>query len=262
MSRTFALRFVFAVLLLAVLACNPLSSLPNPAGLAGTAVSGIAGTQGASLAQTAAAAVAGGLGPTPSFTPQPTPDWPADTYLPAELDRGTLKLDSVAANGDGSNFYGPLMLLQVTNPGTNDVLTTIPCGLIFQPDDTEQQRLMVIQAYSATVQAGRQADLKPYIVCIDSSKHAPAEHATYTIGNMASGDLLALAACVCTQPLTFEKDIPRELGLQFAVWHTSDPEFPGNAGDSPLGSAIEPFIKVGTDIANGWLKSCGLKTMP
>jgi hypothetical protein len=135
------------------------------------------------------------------------------------------------------------MLLQVTNPGTDDVLTTIPCGLIFQPDDTEQQRLMVVQAYSATVKAGRQADLKPYIVCIDSSKHAPAEHAPIPFGNMASGDLLALAACVCTQPLTFEKDFPRELGLQFAVWHTSDPEFPGNAGDSPLGRPSQPFIK-------------------
>ena len=84
MSRTFALRFVFAVLLLAVLACNPLSSLPNPAGLAGTAVSGIAGTQGASLAQTAAAAVAGGLGPTPSFTPQPTPEAAAPAPAPVE----------------------------------------------------------------------------------------------------------------------------------------------------------------------------------
>ena len=79
---------------------------------------------------------------------------------------------------------------------------------------------------------------------------------------MASGDLLALAACVCTQPLTFKTDFPRELGLQFAVWHESDPEFPGNSSDSPFGPAIEPFIKVGTDIANGWLKSCGLKPMP
>src|SRR6266540_2454061 len=156
MTRLSAPRFVLALLVLAALACNPLSSLPNPGGLAGTAVAGLAGTQGASMAQTAAAALAAGLGPTPSFTPQPTPDWSPDTYLPAELDQGTLKLDSVAAKGDGADFYGPIMLLQVTNPGTGDVLTTIPCGLVFQPDDTEQQRLMVVQAYSATVKAGRQ----------------------------------------------------------------------------------------------------------
>src|SRR5258706_5104799 len=115
MTRSSAPRFVFALLLLAVLACNPLSSLPNPAGLAGTAVAGVGGTQGASLAQTAAAAMAAGLGPTPAFTPQPTPDWPPDTYLPGEIDRGVLSLDSAAAKGDGADFYGPIMLLQVTN---------------------------------------------------------------------------------------------------------------------------------------------------
>jgi hypothetical protein len=52
-------------------------------------VAGVAGTQSVSFAETAAAAVAGGLGPTPAFTPQPTPDWPADTYLPDEIDRGS-----------------------------------------------------------------------------------------------------------------------------------------------------------------------------
>ncbi|MEP7355906.1 MAG: hypothetical protein ABI847_01540, partial [Anaerolineales bacterium] len=201
-------------------------------------------------------------GPTPAFTPGPTPDWPADSYLPTQVESGALKLDSLTADGDGANFYGPLMLLQVTNPGTKEILTTIPCGLIFQPDDSEMQRLMVVQAYSATVAAGGQADLKPYIVCIDASKHAPASNATYSLGTLAGGDLLKLADCVCTQKLTFETNLGQEFGLQFAVWHTSDSEFPGNLGDSPFASAIQPFMSVGTDIANGWLKSCGVATIP
>ena len=262
MSRSFAPRIVLALLFLAALACSPIPSLPNVGDLAGTAVAGVGGTQGASLAETAAAAVAAGLGPTPDFTPGPTPDWPADTYLPAELDSGTLNLDKLIADGDGSNFYGPIMLLQVTNPTTQDVLVTIPCGLIFQPQDNEMQRLMVIQAYSSTVKAGGQADLKPYIICIDADKHAPAAAATYSLGTMASGDLLKLATCVCTQPLTVGTNLGQEFGLQFAVWHTSNPDFPANADSSPLSSAIAPFLQVGTDIANGWLQSCGLAAMP
>jgi hypothetical protein len=141
------------------------------------------------------------------------------------------------------------------------VLTTIPCGLVFQPDNKDYQRLMVIQAFSATVSAGGSTELRPYVDCIDDGKHAPATNATYRIGTLATGDLLKLAACICTQPLTFKTNIPRELGLQVAVWHVSDPAFPGDISSSPLGPAIQPFLSIGVATANGWLNSCGLAAM-
>ena len=257
MSHLPSPRMVIAMLLLAVLACSPLSNLPNPQSIANTAVAGVAATAGAAVAGTAAAAV-GGLGAPPAFTPGPTPDWSPDTYLPARIDQGALKLDSATTPGNDGAFYGPILSLQVTDPGTGNVLTTIPCGLIFEPANTGEQRLMVIQAFSATVKAGGQAELKPYVICIDDTKHAPAANAVYKIGTMASGDLLKLATCVCTQPLTFGTNPAREFGVQFAVWHTSDPAFPGNLSEIPLGPVVQPFLNIGLGATNVWLTSCGL----
>jgi hypothetical protein len=251
MAHLPAPRFVLGMLLLAVLACGP--TLPNPSSIAGTAA--------AAAANTALAAVGSGLGPPLAFTPGPTPDWSPDTYLPARIQQGALKLDSATIPGSGTDFYGPILSLQVTNPGTQEVLTTIPCGLIFEPDKTTLQRLMVVQAFSATVSAGGSAELKPYVVCIDDSKHAPATNATYKIGTLAGGDLLKLAACVCTQPLSVNTDLELKFGLQFAVWTVSDKDFPGNLTDSPLGPQIQPFLRVGLGIANGWLKSCGVSAI-
>jgi len=251
MSRIASLRLVLVMLVLAVLACSPIPSLPNPQSIAGTAA--------ASVASTAAASVGAGIvGTPPAFTPVPTAAWDPSTYLPARLDQHALTLTSATTPGSDGAFYGPILSLQVTNPGSKDVLTTIPCGLIFKPDNTDEQRLMAIQPLSATVRAGQSSELKPYVICIDDGKHAPATDATYQIGTMASGDLLKLAACVCGQPLTFRTDLPREFGVQFAVWHTSDPEFPGNLSSSPFGPAIQPFLSVGLAITNGYLSSCGL----
>ena len=252
MSRVAAPRIVLVMLLLAILACSPIPSLPNPQSIAGTAE--------VSVVNTAAAAVGGSglLGTPPAFTPVPTTAWDTSTYLPARVDKGALTLNSATTPGSDGAFYGPIMSLQVTNPGSQDVLMTISCGLIFQPDNTDEQRLMVLQPLSATVGAGQSTTLTPYVICIDDGKHAPATDATYTIGTMAGGDLLKLAACVCGQPLTFKAELGREFGLQFAIWHTSDPLFPGNLSDSPLGPAIQPFLSIGLATTNGWLSSCGL----
>src|SRR6266851_3083668 len=143
MAHLRAPRFVLSMLLLAVLACG-LPSLPNPNSIAGTAAAAVANTaaagvggglatQAAVAVMTGAAAVGTGMGPAPAFTPGPTPNWGPDTYLPAQIQKGTLKLNSATISGDGSEFYGPILSLQVTDPGTQKVLTTIPCGLIFQP---------------------------------------------------------------------------------------------------------------------------------
>jgi hypothetical protein len=78
---------------------------------------------------------------------------------------------------------------------------------------------------------------------------------------MATGDLLQLAACACGQPLTVRADLNREFGLQVAVWHTSDPKFPGEITNSPLGPALQPLMPLFLGAANGWLTKCGLKTI-
>lgn len=261
MSKRVAPRLALGLLLLAGLACNPIANIPIVTTLqaAATAV----GTLQA--AATALATVSSSLmsaqATFAAATPAPTAVVPADSLLPARLKAGELKLDAITVDSNGADFYGAILSVQVTNPGTKDVLTTIPCGLIFVPDDNTQQRLMVLQPISAVVAAKSPAVLKPFVDCIDDSKHAPANAAVYQIGAMATGDLLKLAACACTQPLAISADINQVFGLQVAVWHTSDPKFPGEITSELIGPALKPLMPLFLSSANGWLGKCGLKTI-
>ena len=251
MSARFAPRLVLGLLLLAMLACNPIPNVPVVGTLSAAATA--LATISSSLSTAQATFAAG--------TPVPTAVVPPESLLPARLTAGELKLDGITVDSNGTDFYGPILSVQVTNPGTTDVLVNIPCGLIFEPDTNTQQRLMVVQPVSATVAGKAGSELKPYVICIDDSKHAPANASTYKLGTMATGDLLQLAACACTQPLTVNADLNREFGLQVAVWHTSDPKFPSEITNSPLGPALQPLMPLFLASANGWLTKCGLKTI-
>jgi hypothetical protein len=267
MSSRIAPRLALGLLVLAILACNPVPNINIPvvstiqaAATALATVSGAIGTAQASLG-TAEAQMVTAQATFAAGTPVPTAVVPADTLLPARLKAGQLKLDSLVVDSNGSDFYGPILTLQLTNPGTKQVLVNVPCGLIFVPDDDTMQRLMVIQPVSATVSPKGPSTLKPFVICIDDSKHAPANAATYKLGNMATGDLLQLAACACTQHLSVNADLNQEFGLQVAVWHTNDPKFPSEITNSPLGPALQPMMPLFLASANGWLTKCGLKTI-
>jgi hypothetical protein len=273
MSSRFALRLVVGLLVLAMLACNPVPNVNIPIVSTVQAAASQVGTlQALGTAVGTLQAVGTALATISSSyitaqatfaaaTPAPTAVVPPDSLLPARLKAGQLKLDSITVDSNGADFYGPILSVQVTNPGSQDVLTTIPCGLIFVPDDNSQQRLMVLQPISAVVAAKSPAVLKPFVDCIDDSKHAPANASTYQLGTMASGDLLKLAACACTQPLSINADLNREFGLQVAVWHTSDPKFPSEITTSLIGPALQPLMPLFLASANAWLTKCGLNTI-
>jgi hypothetical protein len=253
MSRRLAPRLVLGMLLLAALACNPVPNINIPVvSTLQAAATDFATVTGPLISAEATFAAA---------TPIPTAVVPAESLLPARLKAGDLKLSGVTIDSNGADFYGPILQVQVTNPRTQAVLTTIPCGLIFEPDTKTEQRLMVVQPVSTVVVSQAGAALNPYVICIDDSKHAPANASTYQIGSMATGDLLKLAACVCTQTLTVSADLNQEFGLQVAVWHTSDPIFPGDLTNNPLGPALKPLMPLFLSAANGWLTKCGLKTI-
>jgi hypothetical protein len=273
MSPRSAPRIALALLLLAALACGPSINIP----VIGTvqAVASQVGTLAADATQastleaqaaTALATVSGvNAAAEATFaaaTPIPTAVVPADQLLPAQVQSKALKLSSLVVNSNGTDFFGPILSVQLTNPSTHDVVTTIPCGLIFTPDDNTQQRLMVLQPISATIGPGGAVTLKPFVDCIDDSKHAPANTATYQLGTMSSGDLLKLAACICTQPISGTTDINQMLGVQVAVWHTSDPQFPGQVTSSLIGPALKPLMPLFLASANAWLTKCGLKIIP
>lgn len=263
MSARFALRVVLGLMLLAALACNPVPNVNIPVVSTIQAVATSVGTleAAATALATVSSSVMSAEATFAAATPVPTAVVPEGQLLPARLQANELQLTSVSINSNGSDFFGPIMNVQVTNPGTKAVLTTIPCGLIFVPDDSTQQRLMVLQSVSATVTTKGPAELKPFVACIDDSKHAPADAATYQIGTMATGDLLKLAACVCGQPLTVNQDLNQQFGLQVAIWHTTDPKFPSEITQSPLGPALQPLMPLFLSSANGWLTKCGLKVI-
>lgn len=180
---------------------------------------------------------------------------------------------------------GEILIVQATNPTTDEIVVTIPCGLIFNPGpESDEQRLMVIQEASTSLLPGEEATLTPYVICIDSSNAVPESGSTYRIGVMATGDLLKLAECICNETLAdIEMDplaFMDQFGLQFAVWTVSDglsfeemfegmEEAGGALGEigaedfseemeELFGGVMEMFQGVGQD----WLEKCQIEINP
>ncbi|UCF60820.1 MAG: hypothetical protein JSV37_13845 [Anaerolineaceae bacterium] len=180
---------------------------------------------------------------------------------------------------------GRILTVHVTNPSTDEIVVTIPCGLIFNPGPgSDEQRLMVIQEASTSLLPGEEATLTPYVVCIDSSSAIPELGSTYSLGVMATGDLLKLADCICKETLAdIELDplaFTDQFGLQFAVWTVSDglsfeemfegmEEAGGALGEigtedfteemeELFGGVMEMFRGVGQD----WLEKCQIEINP
>jgi hypothetical protein len=237
--------------------------------------------------------IASGCTPEPVATEPASPpdemDTPESEPIPEPIGQGADQLgealvERVESTSDDET-YGEILTVYVTNPTTAEIVVTIPCGLIFEPGPgSEEQRLMVIQEASASLQPGEETTLTPYVICIDSSRDVPDDGSTYQIGVTASGDLLKLAQCICaetledieTDPLAF-MDV---FGLQFAVWSVSDglsfdemldsmeeaggalgevgaAEFPEEIGDL-VGGVMEMFQGGGQE----WLEKCQIEINP
>ena len=163
----------------------------------------------------------------------------AEAEQPDSFQLGEAVLDNVVSTSDGDTT-GRILTVQITNPITNELLVTIPCGLIFYPSPgSAEQRLMVIQQSSATIPPGESTDFTPYVICIDSSNDVPETGSTYQIGVMATGDLLKFAQCICNEQLADIEVDPLafldQFGLQFAIWAVSD----GLSFDEMFGDMVE-----------------------
>lgn len=150
------------------------------------------------------------------------PSAPADGLL-AQMAAGEVSVDSVTVAQPGDTI-GPVLSVQVSNPSQESVDARIACGTIFQPGDSGEQRLMVIQETMVTVSPGETADLDAYVACIDSGRSAPSGQEGYSVGSMADDKLLALANCLCEQDIEAQAaaDPMWTLAVQFAVWTVSD----------------------------------------
>jgi hypothetical protein len=289
--RARALHFVLPVLSLVVLACTCTSLAPGEL-LRGVVPEGAKETVEQTLATLAQPTVTeltgqGEPSPTPAKPTSEVGGSPAGTAepsggeaegpgLPALLAEGGIENPGIEANVDGET-QGPILTLQLTNPESEEVLVEIPCGLIFAPETgDDEQRMMSIQPASAVVPGGGTAQIEPYVICIDADRAAPSLGTTYEMGEMASGDLLKLAECVCQEDLAASDEMDLgfgSVGVQFAVWAvSSDMNFEemlaeegGGEGalDDVLGEEGGELLGLMQDLllapAQEWLDRCGIE---
>ena len=161
---------------------------------------------------------------------------------------------------------------------TGETFLRVPCGLVFTPEDEDEQRLMVVQEDVASVPAGGRTTLRPYVICIDATQGVPSTDGSYQIGSIAQDDLLRLAQCVCDRRLVNEDEDPlgyvgQQFGLQMSVWQVSGglgeeelrEEMEG--GEGALGTFAEiaemfDMIAAGLPSYVDWLEECEIEITP
>jgi hypothetical protein len=133
------------------------------------------------------------------------------------LESGSLVMESNNANSDGETV-GTILTVRFTNPSNEEILITLPCGLVFIPTESDDQALMMVQPLEVNLAAGESAEFSPYVVCIEVNASAPSLNTGYTIGYLAEEDLLAFAECLCGEQLSTELGSMDSVGVQFATW--------------------------------------------
>jgi hypothetical protein len=138
-----------------------------------------------------------------------------DILLNQLLESGAISLNGVQGNSDGETA-GPVLTMSLTNPGTDEIVVDIPCGLVFAPSESDTQPMMVVQPLQVSLLAGETKEVTPFVICVDIAAAAPSTSSTYTIGYIAADDMLKFAECVCNEDLGIDPE--NALGVQFAAW--------------------------------------------
>lgn len=274
-SRSSVLRLVLPILSLTALACT-CTGLASP----GELVEGLLSEEVGEVVRDAQAT----LDQPTDQDERPATDTPAAgeaadsgaTAMPGLLADGAVGVPAIEANSDGE-IEGSILTVQLTNPDSGEVVVDVPCGLIFQPETADdEQRLMSIQPASTTLSGGGSGQVQPYVICIDADRAAPSLGTSYQVGQMATGDLLKLAECLCQEDLTASPatDLGMgQMGVQFAVWSVSSgtgveelfgqgDEMGGALGEA-LGEEGEGLLTLMEDLivgpAQDWLDRCGIE---
>ena len=218
--------------------------------------------------------------PTPSPVPptaEPTETAIGDTLTETDvmtlLSSDLLDLENLFANVDQETF-GPILTMQLVNQSDGELIVEIPCGLIFVPDDGDEQPLIVVQSQSIAIPFEETAELTPYVVCADISAGAPSLAATYSVGTLTENmKMQQLADCICDRG--FDTSLYSEDGVsvQFAVWYvqmSGDPagyltahadEIAASGLDDFDGSDenLDMMVEIFDDYLGDWITSCGIE---
>ncbi len=148
-------------------------------------------------------------------------------------DSGAMELEVVSPEGGVS---GRVLDVEYTGLSASliDQLWAMPCGLLFVPSSYREplspdgqafgeQRMMNLDSAVSYLAPGEIWVVRPYVMCVDSSLAAPEAGVAYRIEGIATGELLALAQCVCDEREADDFDqLDGDLGLQMAVWAASE----------------------------------------
>lgn len=213
---------------------------------------------------------------TGSDTPDSSPE--ADSELDAALwetefgkllASGDLAVEGIQANSEDSDTVGTILTVQFVNLGNDEIIVSLPCGLVFIPSETDEQALMMIQPLEITLAVGETAEFTPYVVCIELAAPAPAYTSTYTIGYLESDQLLAFAECVCGEEIDDFVGSMDPLGVQFAAWTVATQgDFTGLIEDEAAAAgeflegiegseAVTAMFEMMSTFSSEWLDRCG-----
>lgn len=192
-----------------------------------------------------------------------------NTEFGALLASGDLVIEDVHATTDYETI-GPILVIRVTNLSSDEIIVSVPCGLVFSPNDSDEQALMMIQPLEISLAAGETAEFTPFVVCIEVAAAAPEVNSGYTIGYLESEDLLTFAQCICGQQFDTSAESLDTVGIQFAAWtvatgddllslaaeeDSSFQEFLDEMEASGMGDMISEMM---TMFGSEWLDRCGI----
>src|SRR5574341_105945 len=145
------------------------------------------------------------------------------------------------------------------------------------PGGVDEQRMMVLQATTASIPPGQSATLDPYVACIDASKHAPGVGTAYSAGGMVEDEkLLAFATCLdglelpTLDPAAFaggniedimmSEPVLNFFSLQFAVWQMAGDFSPDSVQAEAMQTAFAgEFFTAVSERSAAWITQCGLE---
>jgi hypothetical protein len=122
------------------------------------------------------------------------------------------KLIKLVLAGNGELFYHKPVHYQITNLTDKALVICFPFGQLLDPNDPGLQTLMVIDATLIDVPAGQMVEGDLAAFCIMETHHAPQKDDGYSLGKMATGNLLKLGKTIGAESAS------GHLGAQMAVW--------------------------------------------
>lgn len=221
-------------------------------------------------------------------TPEPSPTdvLPTETTVGEDAPISSSETDFLSLVADNSIMIsrlfsnadeetsGSILTIALVNQSNAELTITIPCGLVFSPDNGEDQPLMVVEPVEVTILPGEEIEILLNVVCEDISAPAPSLNATYSLGTFTDNQKMReLVDCICdtgfdTSPYSMEWT-----NVQFAVWYTQmggnpaafieeySASLPEEFQEEFAGSsdAYEAFISTFESFATPWIDACGIE---